>query len=172
LEKNITGKSGSYKMNLLKSIQLKYLLNKKIGIEHIGKYLRIRFSQLFPHLMYEGFGDVESNQMDILYEMENYGLEKISDFDKIIPFDYVIKAKQINLKLNYIGIIRTILIINDPIKYFENYLAFRYDNFWDIACLTDNSEIYTMYNIPVEELIRTVTQPKQANGNDITRMNN
>ncbi|MDR6967309.1 hypothetical protein J2X31_001316 [Flavobacterium arsenatis] len=126
----------------------------------------MRFSELFPHLMYEGFGDVESNQMDILYELENYGLEKISDFDKIIPSDYVAKAQQINLKLNYIGTIRTILIINDPIKYAQNHSAFNYDNFWDITCLKDNPEIYTMYNISVEELIRTATQQKQADGND------
>ena len=108
--------------------------------------------------MYEGFGDFESNQFDLLYEMENYGLKRIDDFDKIIPSDYLNIIKQLNLKLNFLGTIRVIMIINDSKKYTENYLKFKYRNFWDITCLQDMTKLFSKYNISIEEVITEATQ--------------
>ena len=51
--------------------------NHKINIKSLNKFIGVKFSNLFPDLMYEGYGDYESNELDILYELENYGIKSI-----------------------------------------------------------------------------------------------
>jgi|GEM_PF-2254545 len=127
--------------------------NLEISIDTLNKFLHQKFSGLFPDFIYEGYGDYESNQMDILYEVENYGLKTISDLEKIIPLNYIEKVKEFKLKSNYLGTIRIILIVNDSERYVRNYNDFNYRNFWEIENLKSIEHFLNSYNISIDKII-------------------
>ena len=129
------------------------MVNNKINIESLDEFIGYKFSNLFPDLMYEGYGDCESNKLDILYELENYGIKSILDLEVIIPDDYleVIKSKQ--MKFNYLGTVRLLLIINDHSKYIDNYNKFNYRNFWGIENIKSAEPLFSHYNISVDKII-------------------
>ncbi|AWG22899.1 hypothetical protein FFWV33_15880 [Flavobacterium faecale] len=63
--------------------------NTEINITDLKEFLKLKFSKLIPDFIYEGFGDYDSNEIDILYELEKYGITNISELEKIIPDNYM-----------------------------------------------------------------------------------
>jgi hypothetical protein len=124
-----------------------------LQISDLNSFMANRFSKLFPDLMYEGYGDYESNQIDILYEIENYGIETISELEKIIPSQYIEAISKLEIKLNYLGTLRMLLILNNPEKYVQNYNTFNYRNFWEIANIRSVEPLFDYFNISTDDII-------------------
>ncbi|WP_192502050.1 hypothetical protein [Flavobacterium sp. PL002] len=116
------------------------------------EFLKLKFSKLIPDFIYEGFGDYDSNEIDILYELEKYGITNISELEKIIPDNYMEAVTELGIKFNYLGTLRVILIINDYKKYISNYNEYEYRNFWEIANIKSVESIFSFYNISVDEI--------------------
>ncbi|MDD2871053.1 MAG: hypothetical protein PHS49_03605 [Candidatus Gracilibacteria bacterium] len=87
---------------------------------------------------------------EIVEEVLDFGLRTIKEFDKIFPNDYISKCnKYINENINFTGIIRDVLLINDYKKYFEK--SFK-RNWWIID--NGDEELLKSYNIDIDELFR------------------
>ncbi|MBE0393911.1 hypothetical protein BJQ96_03784 [Flavobacterium sp. PL0002] len=126
--------------------------NTEINITDLKEFLKLKFSKLIPDFIYEGFGDYDSNEIDILYELEKYGITNISELEKIIPDNYMEAVTELGIKFNYLGTLRVILIINDYKKYISNYNEYEYRNFWEIANIKSVESIFSFYNISVDEI--------------------
>lgn len=125
----------------------------EINISDLNTFLNNRFLKPYPDLIYEGYGDYESNEIDILYEIENYGIKNISDLEKIIPNRYIEAVTKLEVKLNYLGTLRVLLILNDSEKYIKNYNEFNYRNFWEIGNIQSLEPFFDYFNISTEEII-------------------
>ncbi|MFH7002342.1 hypothetical protein [Flavobacterium bizetiae] len=125
----------------------------EINISDLNTFLNNRFLKPYPDLIYEGYGDYESNEIDILYEIENYGIKNISDLEKIIPNRYIEAVTKLEVKLNYLGTLRVLLILNDSEKYIKNYNDFNYRNFWEIGNIQSLEPFFDYFNISTEEII-------------------
>lgn len=125
----------------------------EINISDLNTFLNNTFLKPYPDLIYEGYGDYESNEIDILYEIENYGIKDISDLEKIIPNGYIEAITKLEVKLNYLGTLRALLILNDSEKYIKNYNEFNYRNFWEIGNIQSLEHFFDYFNISTKEII-------------------
>lgn len=125
----------------------------EINISDLSTFLNNTFLKPYPDLIYEGYGDYESNEIDILYEIENYGIKDISDLEKIIPNGYIEAITKLEVKLNYLGTLRALLILNDSEKYIKNYNEFNYRNFWEIGNIQSLEHFFDYFNISTKEII-------------------
>jgi len=125
------------------------LLQEKISVDTINKFLPKRFSILFPDYMYPGYGDYQSNESDLLWEMEDYGLTSIHDINKIIPLDFEEAVKTYNLKMNYLSLLRIVMLLHNHKKYIEVY-----NEIWDLSLLKDLESFFNFYNLDVDEIAK------------------
>ena len=68
------------------------------------------------------FGGGDAIAKEIVEEIQNFGILKLSQLDKIIPKDFEDNVRKLKLhpKLTFASLIRSILLINDAKKYFEH----------------------------------------------------
>lgn len=133
----------------------------EINISNLNAFLENTFLKPYPDLIYEGYGDYESNEIDILYEIENYGIKDIYNLEKIIPNGYIEAVTKLEVKLNYLGTLRVLLILDDSEKYIDNYNTFNYRNFWEIENIKSIETLFNYFNISTDDIItRTREQSK------------
>jgi len=121
------------KLNILiDSISLKEFMTNKFTNQ-------IEYAGLVPT-----FGHNSGNGGEVIIsELKNFGIETLEQLDSIIPEDFSIKATKECQDSNFIGILRTIMIINDINKYFER----SWNRGWTS---TDIDSIATLNNYKVD----------------------
>lgn len=123
------------------------LLLEKITIKNLNKYMPLRFSDLAPDYLYEGYGDTITNEDEIIFELNNADLNYIGNLNDIIPGDFIELSKKHNIRNNYLSILRLLLIVTDIDSYLDYYAKY-YVNDWDITNLEGLNEFLVDYGIP------------------------
>lgn len=90
----------------------------------LSEFLALKFKDLFDRgLIREPY----SIGSDILYELNNFGLFTLADFDNIIPEDFIgVVLLYPNFEHTVISILRDLMLIHD----FERYVRDCYDSRW------------------------------------------
>jgi hypothetical protein len=119
---------------------------EKISIKTLNEYLPVKFSELVPKYLYKGYGDTITNDDEIIFELNNAGLNYIGDLDNIVPKNFIKLIKEHNININYLGILRLLLIITNLDSYLEYYAQY-YINDWDIESMESLNEFLIDYGI-------------------------
>jgi len=133
-------------------------LDIPISSTSLKQYIDVKFDKLKE----SGFNlDLEFGEK-IINELERYGIYTLEDLDKIVPKDYIktfIKSESFRVgeEITGVGIVRSILILNDPDKYFKD----SWKNNWKVWVSSGNaykilfdhykvdwSNIENQYNVP------------------------
>jgi hypothetical protein len=84
----------------------------------------------------------------IIEELNNYGIYKLEDIEKIIPVDFINISQIIHSPFeNFMSALRDIMIINDYKKYFKNC----WEKHW-YGIDTSARQLYSNYKIPIYEI--------------------
>lgn len=97
-------------------------LNIPINSTSLQEYINQKFKSVNGLLFTNKF----NNKDQIIEEIKNYGINKLSEFEKIIPVDLFKFYKELGEKPTPIGFIRDVLIINDYKKYFEKSYNYKW----------------------------------------------
>lgn len=93
-------------------------LNFALSSTSVKQFLETRFEQLALN----GYYLNQKMNDNIINELNSFGLKTLEDLDKIIPKDLIKVLQNNNVELqnriNYTGLVRLILIINNSEKYF------------------------------------------------------
>lgn len=115
----------------------------------LKNYLNIKFKiSISSSFIKPDFGTNDNGREDILDELQNFGLITIDDLDKIIPKDFETMAKKLSPRTNFIGALRTILIISDYEKYFDNC----FKNRWSFEDLIPEEKFLYHYGVEMKNL--------------------
>lgn len=149
---------------ILKRVIIKLLLIRKITIKTLDHYIPYKFQELFPDNMYnpeyDKYGDSITNERDLLREIKEYGLIEVKDIEKIVKNDLIDSIKFYGLKLNYLSLMRLIMITNDLNRYFDGLNTFFVQ--WDLYSLHSWDTILTHYDITPEMLDKKIGEQKKA----------
>lgn len=106
-----------------------------------------------------------SIESTVIRELLSFGLIKLYDLDNIIPknlLSIVIKHySPIDQNINFIGLIRIILLINDYKKYFKK----SYQNDWEFF-EPDDDLLFKHYNINLKNLELELKKANKRLGKD------
>jgi hypothetical protein len=140
------------------------LLHRGITIKSLNNYLPNRFAELFPKNMYDPkydkYGGSVTNEYDLIFEIESFGLKKIKDIDNIIQDDLVEMIKHYELKLNYLSLMRLIMITGDFNNYFKGLNTFFVQ--WDLHSLHSWDKILSHYSITPEIIDKKIEEQEVA----------
>ncbi|TDO21330.1 GTP pyrophosphokinase [Pedobacter duraquae] len=109
------------------------------------EYLNVKFDILKSTTDLDPYFIGEDEQ--ILKELFNFGIKTIRDLDNIIPVDLIEKTQHIhaNLYLNYIGLLRDIMMISD----IDRYLAKSYTS--NFMLVKDMAPLLMAYNVNLKK---------------------
>jgi putative GTP pyrophosphokinase len=124
-------------------------LDFEINSTTLKQFLNTKFAVLIPEIVKPDFPDLTSEK-NILVELNNYGLNNLSDLNSIIPKDFIKTYKNSsNPPSNFVGLLRSIMICNDPKRYFEK----SFKNNWFLRSMW-NRGIYREYSVPIDDIIK------------------
>lgn len=121
-------------------------LSIPINSTSLREYLQNKFSALVELGMNPNFG-YGKGSIEIIEELNDYGIDSLEQLDKIVPDDLILNYKKVSRYTNFIGLVRAILIINNQDLYFKK----AWKGHW--AIFSDESKkIYGKYGINTEEI--------------------
>ena len=142
---------------------IKFFRKKSISIKSLNKYLPKRFSVLLPNNLYSGYGDCYTNELELLWEIEKYGLKYIEDIERIIPKDLIEILLEFKKKTNYLGLMRYIMITSDYERYF-NGLQNGFIQ-WDLSSLHNDDNIFSYYKLTPDIIDLKIKEQELAEQN-------
>lgn len=89
-------------------------LNVPIDSTSLSEYLLIKFKD--NQQLNRTFSNKDK---EIIEELQNFGINTLEDLDKIIPNELLLDINKFYRTKNYLGLLRCIMMCNDPEKYFE-----------------------------------------------------
>ena len=104
-------------------------LDLPIDSTSLNEYLAIKFTD--DHALNRTFCNKDK---DIIEELQHFGINTLSDLDKIITDESILSFGNFGGIHNYLGLLRWVMMCNDPERYFEN--AWKKD--WDFMTLHDH----------------------------------
>ncbi|MDR0227449.1 MAG: hypothetical protein LBI72_00030 [Flavobacteriaceae bacterium] len=110
---------------------------------------------------YDKYGDSVTNENDLILEIESFGLKKIKDIDNIIQDNLVDMIKLYELKLNYLSLMRLIMLTADFNKYFKGLNTFFVQ--WDLHSLHSWDKILSHYSISSEIIDKKIEEQEVTN---------
>lgn len=119
-------------------------LSIPINSTSLRGYLQNKFSTLVELGMSPEFGPDDSGSIEIIEELKGYGIDSLEQLDKIVPDDIIQGASRVP---NFIGLVRAILIINNPELYFKK----AWKRHWTVLD-DDSKKIYGKYGINTNEI--------------------
>ena len=122
-------------------------LDTLIDSTSIKQYLSLKFADLIKYGLGTDFGS-EDGEKEVLAEMRAFGVNTLQDLDDIIPKDLTKKMIEASETTNYLGLLRSIMMIVDIKKYFNQC----WQNNWSVISKSSR-EVLTSYNIPIDEYV-------------------
>jgi len=116
----------------------------------LQKYLLAEFREEIKEDIIEPTFQSESESNNILKELDRYGIWDLVKLDSIIPkeiHEVILKKLDSSSELNFINLLRLLMIINDHRKYFEKVWK-RDFNILD----KDSVKIMKKYDVPIKKL--------------------
>ena len=137
----------------VKSYTKRGKLDILIDSTSIKPYLEQKFAVLIEQGMKPEFPG-EQYEKKVLEEMRIFGIKTLKDLDDIIPADLVEKVllyelSQENLRVNYAGLLRYIMMIVDIEKYFSQC----WQNNWKNMRKT-SLELIKYYKVPIDAYVK------------------
>jgi len=124
-------------------------LDFELNTTTIKQFLTTKFEQFIPHRIQPNFPSPES-EIQILRELQSYGLNSLNDLNEIIPSDLLSVLKKSSIiPGNFVGLLRIIMIVHDWKKYFEK----SYNEKWHIPSLK-RYEYFEHYKVPIDQIER------------------
>lgn len=122
-------------------------LDFEINTTTLKQYLITKFEELIPKFIEPNLSSPEA-EIEILKEIKDFGLNNLSELNKIIPPDFIEKYKANSVSIsNFLGLLRILMICVDWENYFEN--AFK--NNWTARSLGHRRDkILSVYNVPLD----------------------
>ncbi|KGE18426.1 GTP pyrophosphokinase [Paenibacillus wynnii] len=125
-------------------------LEIEINSISLHSYLSQRYKTELKKNIVQDYGYHDSSEK-IIGELSRYGLTKLSEIDVLIPKNFCENIESVeSSEMNFIGLLRLIMVINDYRKYFEK--AWR--NGWQHMS-DDFAEMLQRYDIPVVSLLES-----------------
>ena len=125
-------------------------LDIEITTASLAEYLSARFGRLLKDIPEElRYGEGEDLQKVIVEELELFGLSRLDQLDRIIPKGLEDDYLAYDSYINYPGVVREILMINDIKKYFK--VSWR--RAWSITD-RDSVNLLAKHGVDIKELAR------------------
>lgn len=129
LSKEIDSYSTSVKENTEKGE-----LDIPVNSTSLKQFLKVKFKKSINEGIINPDFNSSKGEINVIMELKDFGITTLEELDKIIPKDLEKKLVEYKEDGNFIGLIRSILMINDADKYFNQ----SWKNHWGI--LNPNSE--------------------------------
>jgi putative GTP pyrophosphokinase len=124
-------------------------LDIPIDSTSIKLYLKEKFKDLIKQGMNPEFASENSEKL-VLDELREFKITTLKELDNIIPIDYCDRAiKYRQSEVNYTGLVRHLMIVNDADKYFRDSWKNHWKNF-----NSNVMEILRSYNPKIEEVFK------------------
>jgi putative GTP pyrophosphokinase len=124
-------------------------LNITINGTTVSSYLRTRFSNLLEYGL-----EPTSISAVIIQELNDFGLKTLQDIESIIPKGFEKAFSKYSTPSTFVGLIRSLMIINDYKKYFNESWKNRFGAFDK-----GDEELFNHFNVPFEEISTTYKIP-------------
>lgn len=112
----------------------------EVKLIKFNNFLCMQFSELIPDYLTPSYGHGASNVDDILLELQYAEIDNLSDLERIIPPNFVAKVKTHSLQINYLSLLRILLMISDIDNFLDAYIQTSGDD-WNLAGTKDMQPI-------------------------------
>lgn len=124
-------------------------LDIEINTTSLREYLITRFNNEIELGFKPAFGRNDVGGEEIINELEDMGIKKLSELERIIPNDFLEKASTEICNSNFTGILRTLFMVFDIEKYFSNAWKRKWSALDEEGYMT-----LRRYNLPIDKYMR------------------
>jgi putative GTP pyrophosphokinase len=123
-------------------------LDFEINSTTLKQFLLTKFASIIPSKITPDFN---YGEIKVLDELKDFGFRTLDDLNNSIPDDFIkTMDKLLKQRTNFLGLLRTLMIISDWDKYFDK----AYKTRWTISTLKSKESLYKHYNVSVEEIVK------------------
>ncbi|MDF2892853.1 MAG: hypothetical protein K0R80_3220 [Clostridia bacterium] len=96
-------------------------LDIEINSTSLREYLTMKYKTLIDKgIMEANYANKEDNSIELINELNDFGIKTLRDLDNITPKNFIEKIEQHQRNTNFIGCTRDLMMIHDSERYFKD----------------------------------------------------